>query len=96
MGQNVFCDLCHKTLPNAEALSALKFDDDEIAGLCLTCSSAIKTGIQKKLAEAQAAFTAAIQAPEAPEAPAALAPPAPPAPPEVPPAAPPKQPAPPV
>ena len=87
MGQNIFCDLCHKTLPNAGALISLKFGDDEIAGLCLTCSSAIRTGLQKKLAEAQAAFTAAVQTPVAPEAPAAAETIGPTGPPEVPPAA---------
>ena len=66
MGHKYDCDLCHKTLPNADALQALKFGEDQIAELCLTCSSAIKTGIQKKLAEAQAAFNAAVQTPAEP------------------------------
>lgn len=85
MGQEFFCDLCHKSLPNADALQPILFGTDKIADLCLTCSSALKTGIQKKLAEAQAAFSAAVQQPEAPlpEQPPAPAPP--PAPPEVPP-----------
>ena len=91
MGQNIFCDLCHKTLPNAGALISLKFGDDEIAGLCLTCSSAIRTSLQKKLAEAQAAFAAAVAPPEpAPIQPPPTEPPAA-APPEVPPAAQPPQ-----
>ena len=87
MGQNVFCDLCHKTLPNVEALQPLKFGDVTVAELCLTCSSAIKTGIQQKLAEARAAFTAAIQTPAPPAPPGPIAPADSQAPPEVPPQA---------
>ena len=95
MGHKYDCDLCHKVLPNAEALQGLSFGDQTIAELCLTCSSAIKNGIQKKLAEAQAAFNAAVQNPAAPEQAAPPAEPAPPAPETAPPAAPPAPPKPP-
>jgi len=87
MGQEFYCDLCHKSLPAADSLIPLIYGDQQIAGLCITCSSALKTAMQRKLAEARAAFDAARQEPlqPAPAAPPAEAPPQ--APPEVPPQA---------
>ena len=94
MGQEFFCDLCRKSLPAVESLNPVSIGDKKIADVCLTCSSAIGTGISKQIAEAAAAMQAALNQPEvaAPAAPGPEVPPPAPLPPPAadPPALPPK------
>jgi len=59
MGQNYFCDLCRKSLPTANSLTPVSIGTDKVAEMCITCSSSLRTGIKKQLAEAQASFSAA-------------------------------------
>lgn len=66
MGQEFYCDLCRKPLPTAESLQAIMIGEKKVADVCLTCGSAIGSGISKQIAEAAAAMKAALNQPNGP------------------------------